>query len=48
MKDKIDVVSFELGRTDTKMLKTQNRKGLLSPEKAVKGCLRDIGYESLT
>ena len=35
LKDKIDVISFELGRTDTKMSKATNRKGLLSPEKVV-------------
>ena len=48
LKDKIDVLSFECGRTDTKFMKTTNRKGLLQPSLVEAGCLRDIGKESIT
>jgi len=44
----VDVLSWECGPTQTKMMRGRKGAKLLSPEAAVKGMLRDLGKERLT
>eukprot|EP00347_Sterkiella_histriomuscorum_P002655 403367310 len=49
LKDKIDVMSYELGETRTKLLGSRKSPMVIEDVRIVtKACLRDIGRESLT
>ncbi len=49
LKNKIDVLSFQCGEVNTKLIGT-SRKGLsvISTSRATGGCLRDVGSTGLT
>lgn len=44
----IDVMSYEPGEVDTKMLGVEPSWRCISPEQAAQGCFRDLGHLSIT
>ena len=48
VKDKIDVMSYECGETSTKLLAKKPSWSVITVDKAVKGCLNDLGHTGLT
>ena len=49
LKDKMDVMTFELGEARTKLVGTRKSRMIIEDiSRVTKGCLRDLGYESLT